>query len=88
MNHSYKNGLKDLLHRELIKTIEESNLTKEQTAEILGIDTRSLAYLKAGTTMYSSTTLLIYLTRLCKDPNKLLAKVSETIERIEKNNVY
>ena len=83
MNHPYKNDLKDLLHRELIKTIEESDLTNEQIAVRLGIDIRSLSYLIAGTTMYSSTTLLIYLTRLCKDPNELLAKVSETLEKIE-----
>ncbi|MBO4941729.1 MAG: XRE family transcriptional regulator [Clostridia bacterium] len=83
MKHAYKDSIKSILHRELIKTIEESNLTQEETAEILGIDVRSLAYLKAGTTMCSSTTLLIYLTKLCKNPTKFLEDVEGVIKELE-----
>ena len=85
MGSMYKDSIKEIIHRDIIKRIEELNLTQEQTAEILGIDVRSLAYLKAGKTMCSATTLLMYLTKMCENPSELLEKIDVTIKRLEEN---
>jgi len=72
MKHVYQEIMKGFLHKEMVKTVEDLKLTKERTAEILGIDTRSFAYLKAGRTMCSATTLLLYLAKLCPNPAKFI----------------
>lgn len=66
MTHSYKESIKPFLHDEVVSTVERLKLTQEQAAEILGIEPRTYAYFKAGKTTFSATTLLMYLSRLCK----------------------
>lgn len=85
MNHIYKDSMKTFLHREMLKTMDELDLTKERTAEMLCIDTRSFAYLKSGKTMFSATTLLLYLARICPDYKDFMKKLKSVLKEAEQN---
>lgn len=81
MEHSDKDKIKPIIHHEIIRTVEEMHLSKEKTAEILGIEARSVAYLKSGTTMCSATTFIMYLIRLCPDPVEFINKIKEFLDK-------
>lgn len=83
MNHPYKDSIKPFLHDEVINTVEDLHLTQEEASEILGIEPRTFAYFKAGKTMFSSTTLLMYLSRLCINYTEFFAKLKRAIEQCE-----
>ena len=68
MKHMYQDSIKPFLREQIMEAAEEQNLTKEQAAEILGIDARSYAYLKSGKNMCSASTLIVYLAKMCPDP--------------------
>lgn len=81
MEHPLKESIRPLLYQEIFDTVNELDLTSEKAAEILGIELRTFTYLKSGKTMCSTTTLLIYLSMLCKDTNKFILKVKEIIKK-------
>lgn len=72
MKHMYQDSIKPFLREQILATAKELNLTTEQTAELLAIDARSYAYLKAGKYACSATTLIVYLTKMCPDPVKFI----------------
>ena len=85
MKHAYQDNVKPFLHDQITKTAKELNLTKEEIAEILAIDSRSYAYLKSGQSMCSATTLLVYLTKLCPDPMQFIEDAKDIIDEAEQN---
>lgn len=85
MKHSYKDCIKPFLSKQIAQSAKELNLTQEQIAERLEIATRSYAYLQDGTYMCSTTTLLLYLTRVCPNPEKFLNEAKKIFEDAEQN---
>ena len=85
MNHSYKDFIKPFLSEQFAKTAKELKLTQEQIAELLQIDTRSYAYLQAGVYMCSTTTLLLYLTRVCPDTESFLSDAKKIFEEADEH---
>ena len=83
MKHVLQNDLKDFLQKQIIKTAAEQDLTHEQVAELLGIDSRSYAYLKAGTYMCSASTLIVYLSRMCPNPLEFIDAARKVIAAAE-----
>lgn len=83
MKHVLQKELKDFLQKQIIKTAAEQDLTQDQVSELLGIDTRSYAYLKAGTYMCSASTLIVYLARMCPDPLAFIESARQVISAAE-----
>lgn len=83
MKHLYQANLKAFLREEIIKAAAEQKLTKEQAAEILGIDARSYAYLKAGKNMCSASTLILFLTRMCPDTTAFIQAAKNAVDLAE-----
>lgn len=80
MKHPYRDEMKPFISKQLTECAKELGLTQEQIAELLEIDTRSYAYLQAGVYMCSATTLLLFLTRVCPDPEKFLQEAKKKFE--------
>lgn len=85
MKHSYKDCIKPFLSKQFTKSAKELKLTQEQIAALLQIDTRSYAYLQAGVYMCSTTTLLLYLTRVCPDTEKFLAEAKKIFDEADEH---
>ena len=83
MKHTYQDALKPVLHKYIMDTIYQLDLTDEQVAELLFIDARSYAYFKSGTTMCGATTLLLFLVNICPDANEFLQDVKSFINSIK-----
>lgn len=83
MKHVYQNELKSFLREQIMQTAEEQDLTKDQVAELLGIDSRSYAYLKAGSYMPSASTLIVYLVKMCPDPLAFLDAAKKAVAAAE-----
>ncbi len=83
MKHIYQDALKPYLREQIISAVENNHLTKDEAAELLAIDTRTFAYLKAGKSMCSTATLLMYLIKLCPDTERFLQEISEIVAHEE-----
>ncbi len=83
MNHPYKDALKPFISQQLTECAKELSLTQEQIAELLEIDTRSYVYLQAGVYMCSATTLLLFLTRVCPNPEQFLKEAKEYFDKFK-----
>jgi len=83
MKQKYQEKLKVFLRTQIIKTVNERNLTIDKAANILDIDPRSFSYLKSGKTMCSTATLIIYLVKLCPDTEQFLTEAKKIIDEIE-----
>ena len=88
MNHLYKDALKPFISSQLSECAKELSLTQEQIAELLEIDTRSYAYLQAGVYMCSATTLLLFLTRICPDPEKFLKEAKDFFDKTKSGSSF
>ena len=87
MKHSYKDCIKPFLSKQLSNAAKELNLTQEQIAELLQINTRSYAYIQAGVYMCSTTTLLLYLTRVCDNPEKFLSEAKKIFDEADNHTL-
>ena len=85
MKHMYKDNIKPFLREQIIKAAETQNLSKEKAAEILGIDSRSYAYLKSGKNMCSASTLIVYLAKMCPDPVAFIEAAKEVVAIAEQS---
>lgn len=83
MKHMYQDNIKSFLRNQILETAQELKLTKEQTAELLGIDARTYAYIKAGKYACSSATLVVYLAKMCPDPMKFIEDAREVVNALE-----
>ena len=85
MKHMYQPNIKPFLQEQIMKAAEEQGLSKEKASEILGIDSRSYAYLKSGKNMCSATTLLLFLTRMCTDTNAFISAAKKVVAEAEES---
>ncbi len=83
MKHIYQEQFKPFIQAQISAAAKEKKLTMDETAELLAIDTRTYAYVKAGTTMCSASTLLMYLAELCPDTDQFIRELRELVDRIQ-----
>lgn len=88
MKHIYQANIKPFLREQITKAAKEKRLTKEEAAELLGIDARSYAYLKAGKNMCSASTLLLFLTKMCPDTEEFIREATKVVDEAEENVVF
>lgn len=79
MKTENQNIFKEFLRKEIIRNAKEQNLTDEQVAEMLDISVRSYYYIKSGKNNCSSTTLFMYLIRICPDMNDFFNRAKSII---------
>jgi len=81
--HIYQDKLKPFVQDKILQSAEQMHLNQEEIAELLAIDSRSYAYIKAGDTMCSASTLVMYLAKICPDPMGFLEQAREVIRQAE-----
>ena len=85
MKHMYQPNIKPFLQEQIMKAAEEQGLSKEKASELLGIDSRSYAYLKSGRNMCSATTLLMFITKMCPDPMAFVESARKVVTEAEES---
>lgn len=79
MKTENQNIFKEFLRKEIIRNAKEQNLTDEQVTEMLDISVRTYYYIKSGKNNCSSTTLFMYLIRICHDMNNFFNRAKSII---------
>ncbi|HIT34457.1 MAG TPA: helix-turn-helix transcriptional regulator [Candidatus Faecousia intestinigallinarum] len=82
MRQQYHDTLKKHFRRDLLNTRSDLGLTRDRMAELLSMDSSSLADLESGKYTCSAVTLLLYLFRCCPDSEAFLSDLQKEMDAV------
>ena len=80
MRNTYKTILKQYFCNHVYHTRSDMDISQMKMAELLELTERAYSYLETGRTCCSETTLALYLTQVCDDPNSFLENLHDAFD--------